>query len=398
MYRMLRMLLFIGLLFCELFHQPATLYPQEPAEIFGYQAVRFEHSPGFFHYAALCRTPTEFSAQIPPNKLPKEVTESAVCWYVKASRIRSAGKDDATPESDGKLVVSAHHVRFMPHNPQFADLYADLQPERLELQHQPGDAYATLGGEDFAFKFRFSKLCLSCPPGTPIAPGFKPALLDQEFGLLDESLRNFQSGSKKIYQLSSGAPVESQPRTPVAASGGSARMRASVQPGPAAAPGPSAAAVSNSAAITGAKPGATTPKTAPKTAPVAASDDPVKTPDAPETEPTRPVAKTVKVPAGTVAGMLVKKVEPVYPLEAKVARLEGTVVLRAIIDTTGEVAAVGAISGPPLLKSAAVEAVRQWEFRPYAVNGEPVEVDTTIQVIFSLDGSPQQESRAPKLP
>ena len=63
--------------------------------------------------------------------------------------------------------------------------------------------------------------------------------------------------------------------------------------------------------------------------------------------------------------MLVKKVEPVYPLEAKVVRLEGTVMLRAVIDTSGEIFEVRAISGPPLLESAAVDAVKQWQFRPY---------------------------------
>ena len=397
MYPLLRMLLCAGLLFCELFLEGATLSAQEPAVISGYQAVRFEQSPGFFHYAALCRTPTEFSAQIPPIKLPKEVTESAVCWYVKASRIRSGGTDDPSPEADGKLVISAHRVRFMPHNPQAADLYADLQRERVELKHQTGDAYATIGSADSVYSFRFSKLCPSCAPGTTIAPGFNSALLDQEFGLLDESLRNFQSGWKKIYQLSSGVPVETQPRTQVAASGGSAPRRPSGQPDPAAAPRPSAPAVSNSGAIPAAKPSVTAPKTAPKTAPVVALAAPVKTPVAPETEPMRPVVKSVKVPAGTAAGMLVKKVEPVYPLEAKVVRLEGTVVLRAVIDTTGEVAAVGALSGPPLLESAAVEAVRQWQYRPYAVNGQPVEVETTIQVVFSLDGS-QQANRPQRHP
>jgi hypothetical protein len=145
------MLLCTGLLFCELFHQPATLCAQEP--------LRSSGTRRFGSNRARDSSITPLSAglrlnsppQIPPNKLQKEVTESAVCWYVKASRIRSGGNDEATPESDGKLVISAHHVRFIPHIPQLAGLYADLQPERIELQHQPGDAYATLGSKDFAF-------------------------------------------------------------------------------------------------------------------------------------------------------------------------------------------------------------------------------------------------------
>jgi protein TonB len=314
-----------------------------------------------------------------------------VCWYVKASRIRSGGQDEATPESDGKLVISAHHVRFIPHNPQLVDLYADLQPQRLELQRQPGDAYATLGSKDFAFRFRFSKLCLSCAPGTPIAPGFNPALLDREFGLLDESLRQFDSGWKQIYQLSSGTGVVSEPRSQTAntVASGPDHPAPEHQPVAAVKPGAPVPANSSTAVV-----GRSAPASLPKTASVHAVKPP--TPAEPATEPSRPVVNTVKVPARTAAGMLVKKVEPVYPLEAKVVRLEGTVMLRAVIDTTGEVAAVGAISGPPLLESAAVAAVRQWQYRPYAVNGQPVEVETTIEVVFSLDGSqPANPQRHP---
>jgi protein TonB len=88
-------------------------------------------------------------------------------------------------------------------------------------------------------------------------------------------------------------------------------------------------------------------------------------------------------------GLLIKKVQPDYPLEAKLVRLEGLVVLRAVIDTSGEVSEVNAISGPPLLESAAVDAVKQWHYRPYSVNGKPVDVETTIEVTFALDGSKQ---------
>lgn len=395
MYRLLRILVCAGLLFCELFHGGATLCAQEPAVISGYQGVRFEQAPGFFHYATLCRTPTEFTAQMPPIKLPQEQTESAVCWYVKASRIRSGGTDSSSPEADGKLVISAHRVRFMPHNAQAADLYADLQRERVVLKHQSGDAYGTIGSADFVYSFRFSKLCPACAPGTPIAPGFNMALLDQEFGLLDQSLREFQSGWKRIYQLSSGGSMESQPRTQVAAAAAPPAVRPSVPQSAVNTVRPSAPSVPNSTVVA---PARSSVSGVSKTAPVLASVTPKNPPAPPVTEILRPVVKTVKVPAGTVAGMLVKKVEPVYPLEAKVVRLEGTVVLRAVIDTAGEVAAVGALSGPPLLESAAVEAVRQWQYRPYAVNGQPVEVETTVQVVFSLDGSQQQASRAPKHP
>jgi protein TonB len=63
------------------------------------------------------------------------------------------------------------------------------------------------------------------------------------------------------------------------------------------------------------------------------------------------------------------------------------VVLRTVIDKTGEVFSVNALSGPPLLESAAVEAVKQWQYRPYSMNGQPVDVETTVEVVFALDGS-----------
>jgi protein TonB len=86
--------------------------------------------------------------------------------------------------------------------------------------------------------------------------------------------------------------------------------------------------------------------------------------------------------------MLVKKVSPAYPLEAKVARVQGTVVLNATISTTGEVSSVDVVSGPTLLQSAAVDAVKQWQYKPFSFNGQPVEVETTIQVVFGEGSSP----------
>jgi protein TonB len=80
--------------------------------------------------------------------------------------------------------------------------------------------------------------------------------------------------------------------------------------------------------------------------------------------------------------MLLKKVPPKYPLEAKVARTTGTVTLNVTITKTGTVSAVEVESGPELLQSAAVDAVKQWEFRPFSLLGEPVEFETTVHVMF----------------
>lgn len=81
---------------------------------------------------------------------------------------------------------------------------------------------------------------------------------------------------------------------------------------------------------------------------------------------------------------LIEHIKPIYPLLAIQTRTQGVVVLHAIIGKDGEVAELQLISGHPLLVRAAMEAVRQWRYRPTLLNGEPVEVDTTITVTFRL--------------
>jgi TonB family protein len=78
------------------------------------------------------------------------------------------------------------------------------------------------------------------------------------------------------------------------------------------------------------------------------------------------------------------KVPPVYPLEAKAENVQGTVALHALISKLGTIEALQVISGPPMLRAAALDAVKKWKYRPHLVNGEPVEVETTISVNFSL--------------
>lgn len=83
-------------------------------------------------------------------------------------------------------------------------------------------------------------------------------------------------------------------------------------------------------------------------------------------------------------GDLVHRVQPVYPPLARQARIQGSVVLRAVIDREGKVTNLQLISGHPLLVQAAIEAVRQWRYRPYILNEQPVEVETQITVRFTL--------------
>lgn len=94
--------------------------------------------------------------------------------------------------------------------------------------------------------------------------------------------------------------------------------------------------------------------------------------------------KLVRVSQGVSTGLLVKKVTPEYPPLAKQAHVQGSVVLRAVIGKDGKVENVQPESGSPLLASAAVNAVKQWRYKPYVLDGTPVEVETTVTVNFRL--------------
>ena len=95
----------------------------------------------------------------------------------------------------------------------------------------------------------------------------------------------------------------------------------------------------------------------------------------------------VRVSSGVQSGLLIRKVQPSYPPLARQARIQGTVVLQAQISKTGDIENLQLVSGHPMLAPAAIEAVKQWKYKPYLLNGEPVEVETTVQVNFSLAGS-----------
>jgi periplasmic protein TonB len=101
--------------------------------------------------------------------------------------------------------------------------------------------------------------------------------------------------------------------------------------------------------------------------------------------PPPPVAvKRIRVGGNVEAAAVVNRVTPEYPLIAKMAQVSGTVVLHAIIAKDGTVQELQYVSGSPLLIQAALDAVKEWRYRPTMLNGEPVEVDTTIEVVFHL--------------
>jgi protein TonB len=101
--------------------------------------------------------------------------------------------------------------------------------------------------------------------------------------------------------------------------------------------------------------------------------------------PPKPAQQRIRQGGQVQAAKLVNKVQPMYPPLARQTRISGTVRLHAIIAKNGTVEQLEVISGHPLLVQAALDAVRQWKYQPTTLNGENVEVDTTIDVIFSLN-------------
>lgn len=94
--------------------------------------------------------------------------------------------------------------------------------------------------------------------------------------------------------------------------------------------------------------------------------------------------KRVRISQGVTQGLLVHRVEPRYPKIALTARVTGVVQLHAIIGRDGAIKELEAVSGHPMLIPAAIEAVKEWRYRPYLLNGEAVEVETNVTVTFQL--------------
>ena len=97
-----------------------------------------------------------------------------------------------------------------------------------------------------------------------------------------------------------------------------------------------------------------------------------------------PAVQRVRISPGITTGLLSFRTEPIYPSIARAAHIQGAVVLTAIIDKDGKIDNLQLVSGHPLLAPAAIDAVRQWRYKPFLLNGQPVEVETTVTVTFRL--------------
>lgn len=94
----------------------------------------------------------------------------------------------------------------------------------------------------------------------------------------------------------------------------------------------------------------------------------------------------VRVSLGVSAGLLLEPIRPIYPRIAIASHTEGTVVLAAIIDAQGHITGLHVVSGPTMLRSAATDAVKEARYKPYLLNGQATEVETTISVVFHMNG------------
>ena len=92
----------------------------------------------------------------------------------------------------------------------------------------------------------------------------------------------------------------------------------------------------------------------------------------------------IRVSREVAMSLLRKRVPPEYPMDARRTRIQGTVLLHVIISKQGDVTTMKVISGEPMLAPAAIEAARQWKYNPYLLSGQPIEVDTQVQVSFLL--------------
>jgi TonB family protein len=417
---------------------------------------------------------------------------------------KSGDKLEASPTVEGRLIISRTHLRFIPNDGKNAAYYADFFPGAVDLEHKPGELTGTFGAKlDTYYRFGFANFCPSCVAGTPVPATTNLKQLDEEFGQVQASLKNFDGMLKRISELSSkmriGIRGENQPgrgdvpesahlhaeiyaglgdfcpeswkscfhafsayeackisscdaecgarpkcsescfltlydlkrlsaaacvqydqqaaslvpdwsKTPTnhsASTGSASGTRAGflefqASPGPSprsgggggvnasrrrASTSPAAFGVAGMEGLGGTSAGvlSTTHGTVPKDIKMVPGESALKVVPGPNGP------KKVNISAGVAVGMLLKKVVPVYPPAAKVARIQGTVVLQTTIAKTGEIENLQVIGGPPLLQGAALDAVKQWQYRPYLFNGEPVEVETTINVIFTLGDGPLPE-------
>src|SRR5215472_1323582 len=127
-----------------------------------------------------------------------------------------------------------------------------------------------------------------------------------------------------------------------------------------------------------------TESSVPPDSPANASPSPAEAAGTPDGESSGSPAQRLRISSGLAHRLLLHDVAPTYPLEARRRQIQGTVVLQATIGKDGLIQNLKVLSGDPILVKAAQGAVEQWRYRPYVLNGNPVEVETTIKIQFHM--------------
>jgi|SRR5579863_1488081 TonB family protein len=199
---------------------------------------------------------------------------------------------------------------------------------------------------------------VASPSSQPVAPVAKPAVDDADAAADDVTIST-PSSTKSSSSAGKAAAATKPAADPLVVKGGTARA---LQAAPAApdAPPPS---------MTGMEAGASAPPPN-----LVGSGGSVP----------KPVLQTMNVSQGVSQGLLIKKVQPSYPRNALALRIEGPVELMETISKTGDITHIKILSGDPQLTRAAAEAVKQWKYKPYLLNGEPVEIQTQVTINFKL--------------
>ena len=122
----------------------------------------------------------------------------------------------------------------------------------------------------------------------------------------------------------------------------------------------------------------------PERSPAVPPSPPVQTEPVGASTPKIAFPSRVRISSGVAAGFVIKKVAPIYPDDARRAYIQGTVMLRVIISTEGDIVDLELLDGPIELAGSAVAAVRQWKYKPYLLAGRPITVETQIQVNYQL--------------
>jgi protein TonB len=97
-----------------------------------------------------------------------------------------------------------------------------------------------------------------------------------------------------------------------------------------------------------------------------------------------PGTNRIRISSGVADSLIRHKVDPVYPWDAKVNHITGDVLLKAVIDRQGNIANLELLRGDPILAESAIKAVKQWKYRPYILNGEAIEAETTVKIQYHM--------------